>query len=215
MLCRRCGQPVTLGLRRLDRAGPPLGPGTDDCDLLERGTVVFGNEREPSFDLAVGTAYVHVDDLIRTAPAGDRSGCCGPTGLSGPNRRCIAGHPVAVEAGDCIAPHFAALPPDLTVPQTLGDDSEAGAVHVFASVRPCRHRSQFTGWLHAALEIPGWYGDDIEGLLTAWQATATEPVAILWAHAQASREAGLRVDAIARRFTPYGAGEPPISLLLG
>lgn len=67
-------------------------------------------------DYPVGDWVIHLEELINAGflPNGRHmSGCCGPSGLDGPNRVCANGHEIGTECSDCWMPHAIHLPPTL------------------------------------------------------------------------------------------------------
>ena len=113
--CRGCGVTLTHPLRRLDDATAisekPLAP------LVQSGHYWLVTPEHPPADYSIQGKYVLVTDftghyamgqdaLINVGCHPDRerwSGCCGPSGLGGPNRVCGCGRPVGTERADCLS----------------------------------------------------------------------------------------------------------------
>jgi hypothetical protein len=112
-VCRGCGAVLTTPLRRLDDAAAlcekELAP------LVPEGhywPVAAGHPKaEYGFQNAVvlvtdftGHFAVRTDALVGIGGHTDRArwvGCCGPSGLGGPNRVCACGRSVGTERADC------------------------------------------------------------------------------------------------------------------
>lgn len=84
----------------------------------EEGFVISAGPRD--------TIVVHPDDapLLRPLPGGENSiGCCGPSGMDGPNRACPCGARIATLVADCSGPyelHFDPVRTYAFTPQDTG-----------------------------------------------------------------------------------------------
>ena len=92
---------------------------------------------------------------------GDRSGCCGPSGLNGPNVACACGAVVGTEVGDCWQTHYVAL-----TGVFLRPSGESRRVLVWPAGADATLWA-FTAWLHEAFGLADWYGDDLGAIARA------------------------------------------------
>ena len=75
-----------------------------------------------------GQFAVPLADLVGVGYHADRRrliGCCGPSGIDGPNRVCGCGREVGTERSDCIWPQAVYLDPSLV--RAVASDAEPGA----------------------------------------------------------------------------------------
>ncbi len=214
--CRRCGAALSLPLRRLPD-WPPLTL-CDGVDALPRG-FFFRAPAEPEFwqRAGAGPFVVNLRDVVDMKPTGDRSGCCGPSGMDGPNLACPAGHTVATEVGDCWTPRMALFDPASALDvATPGAEGPSARVLVVGEHGPLRSRGAFLAWAHAALELGSWHGDDLGALVADWLSCTFEheSVCILWLNADASARAGVPLQAIKAEIEGAHRGAPRRLILL-
>jgi hypothetical protein len=112
--CRRCGNPLTGSLRRLDDAAAlcekelaPLVPDGHYWPVAAghpKAEYGFQNDTVLVTDFT-GHFAIRPDALIgagRHPDPGRWVGCCGPSGLGGPNRVCACGREIGTERADCL-----------------------------------------------------------------------------------------------------------------
>lgn len=94
--CKTCGLPLTDPLRLLPEEAD-FGD-VDGEPLIPQGFYSWDD----------GCVVINVRDRqnVRRVKNEDRlDGCCGPSGMDGPNTECFNGHEVATEVSDCWLPH--------------------------------------------------------------------------------------------------------------
>lgn len=96
LTCTRCGQHLTGTLNQSDAPGH---------DVAGQPLVAVGTYK-PSWN---GGFVLHPKDVtgsVRHHDAKRLTGCCGPSGLDGPNRICSeCGAEIGTEESDCWTPH--------------------------------------------------------------------------------------------------------------
>ncbi len=198
--CATCGALLAGPLLEVRPHGCPLTM-TDGQPALPSGLLwrVVG---DPEFQgLLPGNLVVNLKDLRETRPCGARHGCCGPSGLDGPNLACPAGHVVGTEVADCWTPHLAHFVPDAVVCVPAQEEGVRLLVFEAGSEPTAWH---FTGWLHAQLGAGDWFGTDVAAL-AAWFAKQPGPVVrILWRQPAGARGEGLDPEQLAQALASGG-----------
>lgn len=119
--CRACAAVLTPPLRRFQ--GPLSGE--DGAEYVPRGTVGLTDGED--LGAAIGHYATHLEDAKHLGYVSDGrrlSGCCGPSGLDGPNRICTCGAEIATEKSDCWMPHAVVFDPEkVELVHVTGDDS--------------------------------------------------------------------------------------------
>lgn len=213
--CRQCGAALTGVLR----VWPDPRPLTllDGSDALPQG--FFWRAPEGAdFWQGAGPSLVVTNrhDLVGLKPSGDRSGCCGPSGMDGPNLSCPAGHPVAIEVSDCWTPHMALFGSQAALCSAAGLEGPDARVFNVGGAEPLRSKEAFVAWAHGALDAAEWHGDDVRALVEAWlkRTGEGETACIVWLNAETSRQAGVPLGAIEAAVTGAQEGSPRRRLFL-
>lgn len=139
--CHRCKTLLASGLVALrdraplcDRSKSPRLP-AGACMPSEYALADRGDDEQRWYGTAPEELLVNTNELTTVSGGhGDWSGCCGPTGLSGPTLRCRNGHDIGTEVGDCTQPHFSRLSrrwvevclPEWGVTERLTDGNDDG-----------------------------------------------------------------------------------------
>ena len=106
--CRHCTTPVSKPVQHLpDVKQLKLKDGRVKA-LVPVGFYVMRSEMPEGYSRAKKgeCALLNLKDVMDTQPGGDRSGCCGPSGLDGINTFCFCGQPLGTEVSDCWTKHY-------------------------------------------------------------------------------------------------------------
>jgi hypothetical protein len=107
LVCARCGHHLTTAIE--EEETPPV-----DRDVPGKALVAMGTYRT-SWNHAFLLHPDNVDGAERHADSRRWSGCCGPSGLDGPNLICSGCKvEIGTQESDCWKPHFVVTTPDAT-----------------------------------------------------------------------------------------------------
>lgn len=171
--CARCD--VALSAPAVEIGGRPNPIDLrDGCDGIPAGVFFVVRTDDVWNGAHDGSVVIARDDVRNTEPCGVRNGCCGPSGLDGPNLGCSHDHVVGTEVADCWTPHFVFFDAGATVVRDVVE-SDAPATEGDREVDVCEYEPRatpddpwpFASWLHEKLALPDWYGDDLERLVRA------------------------------------------------
>jgi hypothetical protein len=202
LVCRACRTPLSVPLTELELDAAPVQL-VDGRDALPRGCMWRARSGFAEFgQLGVGDLLCCRRDLPGAQDGGGRVGCCGPSGLDGPNLRCVCGSDIATEFGDCWQPHIVCVQAKRV---TCVPATPEVAVHVYPpeGTHAQTHRSAwaFAGWLHERLGAQDWYGLELDALVREWSARSPTPIVIVWLDVQREHAAGVPVHDLLALFS--------------
>lgn len=135
LYCNRCGVRLSVGVTVLSSNDPAVAmpEGEGGKPIVPPGTAfkswaaVPWLYREPGEPLNITPQYwMHPDDLdadVRLSDdVGRTIGCCGVSGISGPNQLCRCGAEIGSLHEDCFLPHFFIPEPAATTMRDMTDD---------------------------------------------------------------------------------------------
>lgn len=202
LVCRACRVPLSVPLTEIELEAAPVQL-VDGRDALPRGCMWRARSGFAEFgQLGVGDLLCCRRDLPGAQDGGGRFGCCGPSGLDGPNLRCVCGSDIATQFGDCWQPHIVCVQAKRV---TCVPATPEVAVHVYPpeGAHAQTHRSAwaFAAWLHERLGAQDWYGLELDGLVREWTARSPTPIVIVWLDVQREHAAGVPVHDLLAPFS--------------
>ncbi len=197
LVCRACRTELSVSLTELELDVPPVSI-VNGRDILPAGClwrvrsgfVEFGREQP-------GDVLCCRRDLPAAQPGNGRTGCCGPSGLDGPNLRCVCGSDFATEFGDCWQPHIVCVHPKRVLCEPT---SPVVATHIYPPKPSHPSAWQFAAWLHELLGAQDWYGLELDQLVQEWAGRTPTPIVILWLDPDRHDAAGVPVSELIERI---------------
>ncbi len=194
--CARCESPLSGALEELSVPSDLVRPAAG-WPAIPAGFFVPPQEQPlPGLEAFSGGWLVANDSLQGVSFVGEADGCCGPSGRSGPNLACAAGHLLGTLVADCDNVGGACLSVERVLLRPAPADAARYRLLTFAPSAPITDVADFVRWLCVEVDLPlrrplgpvDW-PSCLDDALETWRARAREPAVVVW------RRCDLRLDA--------------------